>query len=637
MSQAPRRVTLSIAFLAVMLPLVGCIAGIVIWQSYSKSVETAIDAGRQLFSNLATDVALQQNAMLGPVRVAITALAETSVQESAYAAGQIQTFLPILEAYPHLAAIRVGYDNGMLFELAPARDTDIEGAAYAVTTIDPTLDDGQERVQIIDRAGVEKGRLAPRPTTSNPATESWYSLATATPGTTVETLPYRLRGNGVPGISAVRAFAGSVPGVIAVDIALSQFSLPLESLATETDQQMFMFTGDGRLFANKDFAAVFDDRASDDAAVTLRPVESLSHPAAAAVVDTYRAENGPFSTRRLVADGAPYMASVTRLVIAGGQTDGLFFAFALPESTVTGAFISIARDAVLISLGIIALSIPLIVVLARRLARPLASLAEATDRITQLDLTTPVAQPTRIREIASLGESLDRMKSALGQMSKYVPKSLVQDLIESGHSADVGGERRELSYLFTDVRDFTPMAESTPAEELMAQMSQYFDGLVAEILARQGTVDKHVGDAIFAYWNAARRQEDHVELACLAALGCRATSNRLNAAWEAEGRRPWYTRFAVHFGEAVVGNVGSIDRIDYTAVGNSVNVASRIKGLNKFYGTQLLVSGDVVARVKDKFLVRYLDTVSPKGAAAPLKIYELIGTAEAGPVAANRR
>jgi adenylate cyclase len=216
-----------------------------------------------------------------------------------------------------------------------------------------------------------------------------------------------------------------------------------------------------------------------------------------------------------------------------------------------------------------------------------------------------------------------------------VPKSLVQDLINSGVTADIGGDRREMSFMFTDVRDFTPMAESTPAEELMAQMSQYFDGLVFDILERGGTVDKYVGDAIFAYWNAPVRQHNHPDLACLAALACRATSNKLNSSFQDAGRNTWYTRLGVHLGEAVVGNVGSRDRMDYTVVGNAVNIASRLEGLNKFYGTQILASGQVVDRLGDRFVARFLDVVSPKGAGAPVRVFELLGTAAAGPLAAT--
>src|SRR5690606_25888341 len=130
----------------------------------------------------------------------------------------------------------------------------------------------------------------------------------------------------------------------------------------------------------------------------------------------------------------------------------------------------------------------------------------------------------------------------------------------------------------------------------------YFACLVDAVLANKGTVDKFIGDALFAFWNAPLRQDDHAALACRAALAARDAAARFNADLVAAGRKPWHTRFGLHAGEAVVGNMGASDRLNYTAVGNHVNVAARLEGMNKFYGTQILVSGDMAARLEGRFL-----------------------------------
>ena len=145
------------------------------------------------------------------------------------------------------------------------------------------------------------------------------------------------------------------------------------------------------------------------------------------------------------------------------------------------------------------------------------------------------------------------------------------------------------------------------------------------IIKDDGTVDKFVGDAIFAYWNAPLPVERYEHAACLSALKCRVASEELSAQWIAEGFQPWHTRFGVHAGEAVVGNVGSSDRIDYTVIGDTVNIASRLEGLNKFYGTGVLASGPIVDKCADEFLFRRVDRTLPKGAIRPLEIYELLG------------
>src|SRR5690606_25346165 len=138
-------------------------------------------------------------------------------------------------------------------------------------------------------------------------------------------------------------------------------------------------------------------------------------------------------------------------------------------------------------------------------------------------------------------------------------------------------------------------------------------------------VDKFVGDQIMAYWNAPIANPDHHKDGCLAVLRCRDWSNARNAAWEKEGHPIFYTRFALHAGDAVVGNIGSSDRMDYTVVGNTINLGSRLDGLNKIYATQVLISETVAAEVRRRFVMRPVDMVPPKGAVFPLGLYELLG------------
>lgn len=157
--------------------------------------------------------------------------------------------------------------------------------------------------------------------------------------------------------------------------------------------------------------------------------------------------------------------------------------------------------------------------------------------------------------------------------------------------AEIGGERREHSLLMTDATDFSTISEISEQlepERVMLVMSEYFGNVVAPILDMQGTLDKYVGDAIFAYWTAPAPQNNHAELCCRAALKSREASSRLAALWESRGMWPWHTRFGLHAGETVFGNIGAPDRMDFTVIGSSVSLASCIEGLNKYYGTEIL-------------------------------------------------
>jgi adenylate cyclase len=149
--------------------------------------------------------------------------------------------------------------------------------------------------------------------------------------------------------------------------------------------------------------------------------------------------------------------------------------------------------------------------------------------------------------------------------------------------------------------------------------------MTAAFLAEGGTIDKFIGDAVMVFWNAPNPQADHVARACRAALAAKAAGEVLNAEFEAEGLTAFFTRFGIHVGEAVVGNVGSTERMNYTALGNTVNLAARLEGLNKEVGTAILASEDVYLRVRGQFEFRALDAVVAKGMTRETRIFELVG------------
>jgi adenylate cyclase len=228
-----------------------------------------------------------------------------------------------------------------------------------------------------------------------------------------------------------------------------------------------------------------------------------------------------------------------------------------------------------------------------------------------------------IREVDDLGRSVSTMRAVVQTFSSFVPKRLVQQLVESGIALRLGGSRREVSILFTDIAGFTNISEHADPEKLMLYTSRYLAALTEVIMTYNGTVDKFVGDAVMAIWNAPTEDPDHLEHACSAALACRAASHSLVQEFEREGWPAYRTRFGLHTGEAIVGNVGSSDRMSYTVLGATVNLAARLEALNKDYGTEILVSEAVRERVADRFVFSLVDTVRPKGFEAAVRVYEL--------------
>jgi adenylate cyclase len=153
-------------------------------------------------------------------------------------------------------------------------------------------------------------------------------------------------------------------------------------------------------------------------------------------------------------------------------------------------------------------------------------------------------------------------------------------------------------------------------------------------MENHGTVDKLVGDSVMAFWNAPTEDADHVARACAAVLACRDRNRAINADFAREDWHQLHTRYGLHVGEAVVGNIGSAERMNYTVIGATVNLAARLEGLNNAYDTEVLVSGAVASRVADRFLFRAIDTVLPKGIKTAVTIFELRGARDGSAEAA---
>lgn len=216
-------------------------------------------------------------------------------------------------------------------------------------------------------------------------------------------------------------------------------------------------------------------------------------------------------------------------------------------------------------------------------------------------------------------------KELTSAFSQYVSPHVVEELKEHPDRLVLGGDKREMTVLFSDIAGFTSIAESMDAHDLVEQLNEYLDAVSDVVLAHDGTIDKFIGDAVMAFWNAPLTQEDHAVRSCLAALAYQKRLDALNIERERHGRIRFEARIGVNSGSMIVGNIGSHRRFDYTVIGDAVNLASRLEGLNKQYGTQIIVSEHVLAHTGTRFDVRELDVVAVKGKDAPVRIYELLG------------
>lgn len=209
--------------------------------------------------------------------------------------------------------------------------------------------------------------------------------------------------------------------------------------------------------------------------------------------------------------------------------------------------------------------------------------------------------------------------------STYVSPAVVDQLIRSPGNLVLGGERREITAFFSDVAGFTSISEKLSPEALVELLNEFLTEMTDIIQARNGTVDKFEGDAIIAMFGAPVPQADHALAACAACIDMQKRLVSLREKWEEEKQLTIRMRVGLCSGPAVVGNMGSRKRFDYTMMGDTVNTAARLEGVNKQYGTYVMISHSTYELVKGKMVARELDAVNVVGKAVPVKIYELIG------------
>jgi adenylate cyclase len=207
---------------------------------------------------------------------------------------------------------------------------------------------------------------------------------------------------------------------------------------------------------------------------------------------------------------------------------------------------------------------------------------------------------------------------------RYVGGEVADLLAREPERLGLGGERRTLSILFTDIRGFSSITERMTPETLAELLTEHLGAQTSIVFRHEGFVDKYIGDAIMAFWGAPLDVPDHARRACLAALDIAAAMPALRARWHARGWPEIHIGVGVDTGDAVVGNFGSAERFSYTAISDHVNLASRLEGLNKEYGTGILVSEHTRAAIGDEFVCREIDCVQVKGKAQPVTVYELL-------------
>lgn len=283
------------------------------------------------------------------------------------------------------------------------------------------------------------------------------------------------------------------------------------------------------------------------------------------------------------------------------------------------------QQIVLIIIGLSAVELFLIYFLSRRLSRPIESISRELKSVETLSFDQPASRLSKVREIAQLQSAAALLRNSLQSFCSFAPVDVVRGLIKSGVPLHLGVERRFLTILFSDLENFSTHAERSAPDDLLDQMSAYFERVSRAISDEKGTIDKFIGDGIMAFWGAPIALADHVLRACTGALRAARRMERVNEGWRAEGKPTLRIRIGLNCAEVLVGNIGSSDRFSYTAIGDGVNVAARLEGMNKTFGSTICISDSVFNAVVSEIIARPLRHVQVKGRKQDFMIYELLG------------
>jgi adenylate cyclase len=409
-------------------------------------------------------------------------------------------------------------------------------------------------------------------------------------------------------------------GVVNINIPLTELSQFMAQQQVSANGIAFLVSINGDLlaFPDEQFLSIKDSSSGN---FRLGKISDLPQNWIKSGWQNY-IENDKESFSFTVAD-TPYLASFRKFsqpTLASWR-----IGIVMPEKDVTGA----VQQTLLMAFGvagfIFLLSLFPLFWFARRLSIPIAQLVDQTRELKDFRLENITKINSPIREMNILSESIVAAAQGLRSFQKYIPAELVRQLMSTGKPIEIGGESRYLTILFSDLKDFSTLSENTPSRELLLRVSSYFEIFINAIKEEGGYVDKFIGDSVMAFWGAPLPEHHHAYHACVAAVKAQRRMKLLNENLIKDEKPPLTVRIGLHSDAVLVGNVGSLEKLSYTVMGDGVNIASRLEGINKDYDTRICVSHSLFKEAGERLWVRPIDMISVKGRKGELLIYELLG------------
>jgi adenylate cyclase len=604
------------------------VAGIVIY-GYRSNSEIMLQSSDELLYQISETIIRQTSNHLDPARKTGHLLRRMIERGDSFANSpeMIETIsLEALDAYPQFSAVYLGDESGN-FVMA-RRMTD---GTYSTRIISRT--DSPAGMIEIDRDH-DWQIIATRSSSIlnfDPRERPWYVLAKAE-GRAVWSREYRLFTDQVPGITCAHPVYGpdgTYAGAVGIDFRLGELAEFLKSLKIGDSGLAFIADNEGNILAYPEKSGLDVDNIRAPRSPLQQSIKTGWIKAALEkyIEDKRLRFTYEHSGDSYIASFRPFPDNFGRDWILG---------IIVPEEDFIGPIARIHETTLLFSFWLLIIGGFLTSTLARELTDPIKRITHEAEKIQKLDFEGEIAIRSPITEIYAMSEAMNSMKKALGAFKKYVPSEIVLGLVNRNDEARLEAHAEEITLMFTDISNFSLIAEKVSPAQLMEQLSQYFDCIAALIHRHGGTIDKYIGDSVMAFWGAAMSSSEQAIHACRAATEIIRAIGEMNEKWRSEGKEVFATRIGINTGVSLVGNFGSSDRFNYTAIGDNVNLASRLEGLNKLYETEIIVSQSTAMAAGDEFIFRPLDIVAVKGRHGSVKIYQLLGSREVAD-AANLR
>jgi adenylate cyclase len=523
-------------------------------------------------------------------------------------------FLSQLQAQPTVSWIAFGWPDGSFFAAHKLGDLRLEMVEIAPKDGVPTKRVDSYNVVVGD---IEFQQRSFEPATYKVIDQDWYRASIGHDEPAWFDVPTHPNG-----VHPAIGFAGPIDvysqrqGVLAVVIDHSRLRRFLADLAVGKSGAAFIFGSHGSLIAAPDPQA-------DEVTGSSLTEHPLLNVARLALGTASMANSAGMHEMRQLASGVAYDVTLTPLAFPGWM-----LATAIPEEEFLGQVDAATRRLVLGLAALVVVAGLLSAWLARALiAAPLVRVAGELKHVEKFELDRVRRHPSRLAEIDGLSATIADMAKGLASFGKYLPPDVVKVLATQGVEARPGGSIRQMTVLFIDIAGFTGLSERLGGG-IVPVLGAYFDAMSREVGAHNGTIDKFIGDGVMAFWGAPAPNADHAVDACRAALACQRAVR--DAGIADDSGRPLRIRIGINSGDMLVGNIGSELRLSYTVIGDAVNIASRLEGANKQYGTDIIIGEETRALAGARIHVRELDGLAVYGRAAGLRVFELIGMAEDG-------